>query len=390
MSIELSIRNFKKCINNQINKINDQIIKRNNKLTFKDILFFMLNVTGNNLSYDIINSKLKCDNICNVSKTALIKKKQNIPIDLLTNINESLINHIYDDNKIRYIAVDGTQINLHKKLKDSYDISKNKEYCSALVSSLIDVDTKIPINYSVFKSFNERAVLLDQLKYIRANDVLIMDRGYYSKYLANQLIDKNINFIFRLPKHLNIIKNLKTNSEKLIDYKTKNKEIKLKYVSYTVNQTKYYVVTTLVDKSIEFIKEHYWKRWTVETDFRHCKYDLSMLSIKSKSKLGVEQSIAIHNFILIVTSYIEYLLKDPINGNNYKINKKNTIHITIDKILGLLIYGNNSKKTINKIQKILSIIKSVVSLIKKGRSFKRCKRLPTAKWCIYGKIFIKK
>ena len=55
-------------------------------------------------------------------------------------------------------------------------LSANKNYSTALVSSLYDIKINMPINYGIFKSFNEREALNEQFEYFKENDVAIMDR----------------------------------------------------------------------------------------------------------------------------------------------------------------------------------------------------------------------
>ena len=180
MNYESSIKEFIKLLNNEIDSINSIINKRTRKLQFKDLLYFLSFKNGNSLSFDLANAHFKCDNITNVTKTSILNKRKIVGHSNIINLNNNLINYIYKDNKPRYLAVDGSQINMVKNLKDSFEMNKHKTYCNGLLSSLYDVDKKIPINYSLYKSFDEREALKDQLKYVKTNDVLIFDRGYYS------------------------------------------------------------------------------------------------------------------------------------------------------------------------------------------------------------------
>ncbi len=174
------IKNLKKFINNLLMNYNNKIFKRNSKITFKDIFYCSVYMNGNKTSYDLTNSHLKIKNIINVSKSALVKKRNKIHPIHYELINTKLINHIYDKyNKSRHIAVDGANIYLEKCLhKDGVKLSKNKQYTKVLISSLYDIDNKIPINYTISKQFNERKLLTSQLKYIKKGDIIVMDRGY--------------------------------------------------------------------------------------------------------------------------------------------------------------------------------------------------------------------
>ena len=102
---------------------------------------------------------------------------------------------IYNENDTpRIIAVDGTYIPLSINLKQyGFKTSVNNTYCTGLVSSLFDINKKMLINYRLCKKYNERKALMSQIGYLKPNDILIMDRGYYSKQLLFFLDDNNIN-----------------------------------------------------------------------------------------------------------------------------------------------------------------------------------------------------
>jgi len=110
-------------------------------------------------------------------------------INLIHQINNDLIelSYTHHGNRKKFnriIAVDSSWINVNKDLlKDGFILSKNKSYCKCRIGSLFDVETRTPINYLLSVSSNEREILIEQLKYINEGDILIMDRGYYSKKL---------------------------------------------------------------------------------------------------------------------------------------------------------------------------------------------------------------
>lgn len=73
------------------------------------------------------------------------------------------------------------------------------------------IDLKIPINYLLSKSFNERDLLQQQMEYVNNNDVI------------NKILDKKSNFIFRVGKNNKFIKNINENkSSAIFNYNYKN------------------------------------------------------------------------------------------------------------------------------------------------------------------------
>ena len=164
---DLILKKLKKTINTSINNINRKINIRNTKLSFKDIIYCTSLMIGNNQSYDIVNASLKINNIVDVSTRALINYKNNIHNTFFNKINNDLILFIYKECNHRIIAVDGTYVNLFKSLvNEGFNISRNKNYCISLISTLFDIEREIPINYRLSINNSERSALIKQLEYL--------------------------------------------------------------------------------------------------------------------------------------------------------------------------------------------------------------------------------
>ena len=165
-----------------------------------------------------------------------------------------------------------------------------------------------------------------------------------------------------------------------------NKIIKIRVIKYFIDDTEYYLCTTIYNKSINYFIDLYWKRWKVETNFKQSKYDLSMLQLKSKNKNSINQDISIHNFIFIIAAYLKFLIQKDLD-ETLKINMKNMLNTTINELLYLLIYKTTTKSTINKIIRILEITKGVTVKIHNNRKYERVRKRPSTKWCPFGNKF---
>ena len=236
--IKTKIRFIANNINDSIKTCNDKFIKRVNKnkskqLTLTDLIFTSSHLVHSS-SYSISNSHLKIDGNKSVSNQSINKRRKNMDLSLLDDINNNMLNHIYSDHKNtkkykgRLIAVDGSQLNLNKNLhKEGFALSKNLNYCKTRLGSLFEIDKGIPINYHLSETLNERDILISQLDYVNKGDTLIMDGGYYSNKLINILIDREINFIFRTPSS-NLFAKSYINDNKLFNLSTSNKTISCK------------------------------------------------------------------------------------------------------------------------------------------------------------------
>ena len=372
-------------------------IKRNNgnnKLNFRNTLYastLTLNYSG--LSNVICD--LKINNIADVSKTALIKKRNNQTTNLcIKNLNDNIINMLYNpDNKFihqcnfkidddktsyiktnikksdkslfinktnkRFIGCDGTQINLNKSLINNNGIKKssNGEYGVCILSSIYDIINNIPINYNITKcntndinkkKVNETNGFLDQLSYLTENDIVIFDRWYYSNMLIKKLNKEKIGYIFRMKSSSLFFKNMHYGKSKIVTYDNFNVQI----FKYKIKNEIYYILTSITDNiSVKEIKALYQKRWAVETDNKKIKYDILYNNFRSKKYNSFLVDIETMRFMSIISSVIEYIGKDTIDPKT-KINSKNCLSILYKKLLYLLLYKNKC----DEIFKIIGII----------------------------------
>lgn len=384
----IQIKNIQKILKSSINNINQQIIVRERKLNFNEILYGSIFKCMNNSSYQDVSSQINLDFIkrnvnTTISKTAFINKKNAIPNEYFLDINNNIIEHIFNiDNKPRIYGVDGSFINLFKSF-DKYGFqyaSSNKTYCQGIISCLYDIDNKIPINYNLIKTRNEREAFRDQIKYLKCNDIVIFDRGYYSYDLVEKMEIIGAKYLFRLKGNKKEVQYINENS--LNDYSFMNKKIYNRIVKYRVENSDedYYMLTNL-NKSIDEIRDLYWKRWQVEIHFKESKYNLSLNTINLKTENSLKQEIYIHNLIFILYYYFKFDVNNPILKTKYKINNKAGIKIFSENIIYLLIYNKITNKCFEQIHKIIFIIGlNTIYISIKKKKYERKRIRPYGKW----------
>lgn len=394
MTVNYIKTQIKAIINNITSTIklsNNKFIKRKNKdktkqLTLTDLIFISSHLVHTS-SYSISNSHLKLNGNKIVSNQAINKRRKNMDVSLIDDINNNMLKLTYTAhkntkiNKGRRIAVDGSQLNLNKKLHEQgFALSKNKNYCKTKLGSLFDIDKSIPINYHLSESLNEREILILQLKYVNKGDTLIMDGGYYSKHLINVLIDREINFIFRMRSSNLFVRNY-INDKIMFNISSPDKTISCKIIkSVKCNEIKY-LLTNLINTSTKTLKNNYMLRWRVETDFRKLKYDIMFNNIRSKTKVQLMIDIKILNFISILIGQIENVCK--VNKNR-KINTKNTIELLYTDLLKIMLYKNMTKENLSTIYNIIGVMAITTELIRNNRYHKRLRISPSTKWNVNG------
>jgi hypothetical protein len=407
--IKNHIHELSNIIKNELAILNDKYVKRHRKINVTDLFNFLCYKNGNysNNSYNSTNYHFTSNKHFDVSNAAIIKKRNLLKSNDFDSINYELLEYIYKDVHQRFIAVDGSDINLLKQiLKEidkndgEYPLSKSGKYRTGLLSSMIDVERDIPINYSIFRDGNERKAIEAQLGWLRKSDVLIFDMGYYSKELMELLIKKEIGFIFRLSSVNKKYYKLVDESEKgdiVFNHKMNKKLYPLRLVKYELESSKqhikkykknvidskqYYLLTSLIDKTctLDRFKELYHLRWKVETNFRHLKYYASLGRVKTVTEKYVKQDVSIHNFLFILSGFLEHTIIDCCKIKNKKINTKLMMEALTKDILIHLTKNKINYLQINKILFVLQTLLKFLVLIQKDRHYKRESKIPINHW----------
>jgi len=379
------VLNLKKSILNYINDNKDIVLSRNRKINIKHVLYLLAHKEGNSLSFDQTISHLNCKSNINITKTALINKIKNIQPSFIENLNKHILDEMCKTStKSRIIAVDGSKISLLKIIsKDGAKLMGNKSYSSILISSLYDIEKKVPINYKVSTEMNERKLLISQLDYVNKGDILVMDRGYYSEDLVNIFLKKGIKFVFRIRSNLKVAKSITSKEKdviKTIKLKSK-KQFKCRVLKYKIYKDLYFLFTNLINKnkfSTEKLKKVYKDRWLIETDFGYSKKYLTIGNLRYKSLNMVKKSLAIINFIQIADSIINQSI--CFQKKHKKIDKGNSLFILINHIFFPLLFKKNGAKVKSKIKKYILIISNCTTKIMPNRKYSRVTKLPPSKW----------
>ena len=359
----MNINKVKKVIKDSVFKLEKKYIKRNCKIEIKDVIYGLCLKAVNKCGFDNVVFDLNSKDYFTkkfkgkISSSGFKNKNNYLTSDDINNINKNLLKIIYKDSTPRILAVDATRVQSYKSLhNDNLKFaSKNNSYCKSILSGLYDVNNKILINYNHFIDMDEREAFKSQFKYLKKNDIILFDRGYFSESLIDCLNKKNVNYVFRMKKNSLYLTNL---IEKNInEYKFSKNEVHYKVVRYKVNENEkyYYLLTTLVNESIENLKDLYYKRWSIEEHYKELKHTTSINKLECQKLENLLKSVYIHNFIYILYYYFLKCIKEDnlIKLNNCDINNKITLKSFIDRILFLILYKDRINKDILDFIKIL-------------------------------------
>ena len=377
-------------INKAILKLENKKIKRDCRIDMKDVLYGLCLKAVDNCGYvttvldlnkkDFFFNKWKKK----ISVSGFKNKANYINYNDIQEINDNLLKIVYNSNEPRILAVDGTHVQslkaLHEPSKqnknENNDIiennlkfaSKNKTYCKSLISGLYDVENKIILNYYHTDEMNEREAFKKQTKYLKKNDIVLFDRGYFSKNLYETLNKINVNYVFRMCHNILLLEPLKKNNINEHVFTLKNKEYKVVRYKIDENGKYYYLFTSLINKTIDELKELYRKRWKIETHYKELKYTTSLDKLNERKLQNLKKSINIYNFIYILYYYfIKCFVEDKtIILKNNEVNHKVSIKFFFEEIFFLMVYKTNINK---QILHLISLLPKTYLHKKKNRSY---------------------
>lgn len=391
--------------------INDELICRNSKITYRDVFCHMILMYGLKLSSrratNIIKEKLDIQ----ITQAGIIKKKDNLEPFMIQKLNDNILKHIYDSDQRRIFAVDATFLHYDMTyVKQGYHITQNKVSTKSSINCVFDVQNKIPIDYFTDTTMNERSAFLKQIeslkqrKLIKQNDLFIFDAGYYRYDIIQTICETNTDFILRIPMSRLSENNqwkIKNNNSIIIKIENNKKKFRVRLIKYKIlNKERrtfetVYIFTSLkgVNYSVNTIKELYHKRWEVETHFRYAKYSLCLDGNKARTPKGEAVRLLMNQLIFIICSYILFLLQKYIGRENYKFNMDGCLDMVCRSIIPSILYGKNNTNIENeltfnivlenimkKVMNSVCIISEDPIYLENDRTFPRITKTPKTKF----------
>ena len=224
----------------------------------------------------------------------------------------------------RVFAVDGCKLNLPRPLAQAgYDPpGPHAHYPQGLLSCLLRLQSRLPVDFDLFAHRNERAAARAHLRALAAPDLLVYDRGYYSFELLWSHRRRRLQAVFRLPRNIcpaidafidgdgsdtlvTILPGpatLRTLSRKYPG--TRWQPLPLRLVKYTHATTQYVLGTTLLDSrrySVAALSDLYHARWGLEEMYKISKSFLEVQQFHGQSERLVKQELFAHFNLIAMT-----------------------------------------------------------------------------------------
>jgi len=268
-----------------------------------------------------------------IAASALTKARLKLDEQVFKDLNDRILSVYGSYSKERFkwngfdlFAVDGSHLNVPKELlNDGFNLPNSDAYYpQGLLSTLYQLHSKIPYDFEFESHKDERRCAMSHLKRLTSGDLVIYDRGYFSYALLYRHHHASIPAVFRLKETSNnevekFVVSLQTDAIITIQPEGSTKReiqaqfpdilthpIQMRVIKYRVENTVYYLGTTLLDQSKyphEIFSDLYHARWGVEELYKTSKQVINIEDFHAKSKRGIRQEVFAH-FVLITLSRI--------------------------------------------------------------------------------------
>ncbi|ATO56199.1 MAG: IS4 family transposase [Lacticaseibacillus paracasei] len=416
-------------INETVSHIHDythspQDFTRKRKLTAGTMIKTMLNMQGNSLNIELFNAFPGIDE--QVSPSAFEQQKGKLKPDCFKHIfhqfNQQIANAQLLDHHYHVLAIDGSDFDLPWNPTSKYvcDFSKNKPYCQMHVNTLYDLLNK---SYQDCISqpktaMDERGSVLAMLDHLPDDSIVMMDRGYPSfnlienlnrhqglHYLIRAKLGGSIKEIQNLPdgecdqaiacrvttsNHYYVTHKSSENIHCIQHYwhqyqpfRSKNTKdrrwdfgvfctVKFRACKFQIGTTAdgkpawEVLITNLPAKQFPLprMKRLYHLRWGIETAFSKLKYDLGAIQFHSKKDQFIEMELYA-NLIMynVVSAAVNQAYVAQTNHHHW-----DTINFKLATRIVRYYYRNNQQA---KFQALLIQLGTYLVPIRPGRKNKR-------------------
>ncbi len=297
-------------------------------------------------------------NIRQVTKSAFSQARKNLSPEVFLELNEVVVQDFYQTEAFlgyknhRLLAVDGGFLNLpdHPSIREEFGrrafgrgTKKDVPKSMALLSLLYD-----PANYMTLDvqtdhgDGSELQLLLRHLPKVEQGDILLLDRGYPSRYLFSILASLGIHFVVRMKHNWVPVKEfMKSRKQDIVvtmevpngdyerygqQYPGMKKTIKCRLVKVRDEQGNLQVLcTSLLDPAkykIGELGDLYKLRWGIEEVFKMYKVRVQVDAFSGRTAIDVKQDIYAKIMMMNLCASLAFPIEEKVT-REYREAKRN-------------------------------------------------------------------
>ena len=264
MDLQSNWKSVLQTLSTSASTVDSQWIKRHRKVDTLKLITCMLTCLQHKVS---IKSIIDTIDSCDFSHTAFTKALNRCPEDVFHSMYRRLVG---STTRSRVLAVDGSRIPLTKS-QTGTRAGRTRSTPMGLLSAIYDVNTKVIVALDFSEHYDERSALKRMTTYVKAGDILVMDRGYFSEDLVALLYSQGIRFVFRMKDKVGT-KKFKSIGNNI--YRT-TKHTPVVITKYNAGGTLFRVLHSMKISATQ-AKNIYKQRWDIEEVFKTLKCTIRM------------------------------------------------------------------------------------------------------------------
>jgi hypothetical protein len=337
------------------------VFTRNRTLPFSHLIISILRMGKQGLQREMDSFFKETEDstfsIRRITKGGFTQSRKNLAPEAFLELNDVICQDFYKEVDYlgyqghRLLAVDGSFLNLpdHESIREEFGTRgmgrgrlKGLKKSMCLLSMLYD-----PVNYLTLDvqtgqmDGSELQLLLKHLPKVGKGDILLLDRGYPSRYLFSALQTKGIHFIVRMKSNWvpvkEFIKSRKRDLEVTLEvpdgdyaiYKQQfprmKKMVKCRMVKVLAeNGEEQVLCTSLLDKrkyKLEELGELYGVRWGIEEGYKMYKARVQVEAFSGRTAIAVKQDIYAKAMMMSLCAALAFPIEDRVI-KEYNADKK--------------------------------------------------------------------
>lgn len=343
-----------------------------------------------------------------VSASAIGQARQRLPEDFFQQLLQCLASETEGGAAAsrwrgrRVYAVDGQKLNVGTwpELKDAFGIAEGSYCPQVLLSVMVDVLTRTPVDYEVDGRLDvgEREHLLRMLPSVSRGDLVILDRGYPSHEVLQEMAAAGIDFLVRVPVS-NTFKEVadfarRGESESQVTISPPNgsapewHDLDVRLVRLERGDQSVYFVTSLPsgDVAAKDIDELYHLRWQSEEFFKLFTSEYAgQGQFRSRTASGIRQEVGALTLLLAITRVMATLADQEVTDAETFVSQKGAVLSFRQNMLAILL-NDRPNEVMAGITRALNRMLLTLDRRRPGRSYPRRSFRPRPKWGPSGRV----
>ena len=345
---------------------------RERKMTFKNLILYMLNNSKKTTQIEIQNYFENFNELEEVmSKQAYSKARLKIKYQVFAALNDNIMKTIYVNSEYekfwteyRISALDGTVLEIPNtektRVEFGFQKNKTKEVARARALCILDISNNIIISSTIehYKT-SERKMAMDLIRklpvYPDIKELMLFDRGFPSAEMVAFLSESKKDYVMRVSKTFsNSIINA-TNEDQIITMQYGSKSYPVRVIRLLLDSGETEIlITSLLHNNITIseFKALYFMRWSIEVKYNSLKNRFEIDNFSGTSKETIKQDfyaiIFLSNMYELAKIVSDESIKMDISTKNlkydYKTNLNNLIGVLKDEFIFVLLEESKLKR----------------------------------------------